>query len=226
MNGLVGDELYCFNLHRVRRTVTRLLSTMAMDEHHPVRGLTISDKCAIPLIRDLFSFFRRVVSDRWWPRNARNLSRFRLEAAAQQPPIVLKVGKPLDVRVHPVLHLQHDQAVGSLMGSVEPFQERRAKAVPVGVPIPDRGGKLMPITDHEDVSTGHRVAQEDGSCGFGGLSRLIRQEEVRVARPQLGAPHVGGEECMVLTFTDELPNSPVQHVPLHVPELTSPARFV
>ena len=45
-----------------------------MNEDHPVRGLSISDKCAIPLIRDLFPFFRRVIPDRW-PRNARDLPR-------------------------------------------------------------------------------------------------------------------------------------------------------
>ena len=101
MTGPVDDEPYCFNLHRVRWAVTRLLSAMAMDEH-PVHGLTISDKCAIPLIRDLLPFFRRVVSD-GWPRDARDPSRFRLEAAAQQSPVVLKVGNLLDVGVHPVL---------------------------------------------------------------------------------------------------------------------------
>ena len=103
---------------------------------------------------------------------------------------------------------------------------KRAEAVPIGVPVPDRGGQLMLITDHEDVSTGHRVAQEDGSCGLGGLSRPIRQEEVRVARHQLGALHVGGEECMVLAFTDELPDPSVQHMTLHVPDLTPPARLM
>ena len=113
----VENVFHCVSLYLVAgaAAIIELLSA-AVDVHHAV--------ARFPFLRES----TRVLSA-WsfapcpWPWDSQDYFRRVLESTLEHALVVLNVGKALDVRVHPVLDLEHDDVLQSLVIPVESRQE-------------------------------------------------------------------------------------------------------
>ena len=105
----------CLHLIAGAAAIAELLS-VAVDVHHAVTWFPFRWECAHVFGTYFFG------APCWWPWDSKDFLKRFFEPAFEDPVAIPVVGAALDVRVHSVLDLEHDEVFQALVVSVEACQ--------------------------------------------------------------------------------------------------------